>query len=90
MTTLTTPGGSILAIICRVSTGAMAEFSAGLTTTVLPVTSAWGSLAPRIESGQFHGTISAATPRGWRVTMVSNGGPIGAGPMTSSTMIRSP
>lgn len=35
-----------------------------LITTVFPEISACGNFAPRIESGQFQGTISAATPRG--------------------------
>jgi hypothetical protein len=69
-------GGSILAMICKVIVGTNAEFCAGFTTTVFPVISACGSLAPRIDNGQFHGTIRAATPRGWRITMVSNGGPL--------------
>jgi hypothetical protein len=39
--------------------------SAGLTMTVLPVTSAATVMPQQIASGKFHGLMTTATPRGW-------------------------
>ena len=93
---LTTPGGSISAIIATVCAGAMADCCGSLMTTVLPASSACGSLAPRIDSGQFHGTMSSATPRGLRAMTVSNGGPdrrssaISRGALSATSVNREP
>src|SRR5919109_3798062 len=72
-TTLITPGGRASAISLIVWTVASGDDDDGLITTVLPAMSAWGSFAPRIESGQFQGMISAATPIGRLVTMLRSG-----------------
>src|ERR1700692_227861 len=72
---LMTPGGRISAIRLIVNAGVRHDSFDGFTTTVLPANRACGSLAPRIESGQFHGTTRVATPRGWRKISVSKGGP---------------
>src|SRR5699024_4811204 len=47
----------------------------GLTTTVLPAISAYGSDAPRMATGQLNGTIMVTTLIGLCDTRVSIGGP---------------
>ncbi len=39
--------------------------SAGLTITVLPMTSAATVMPQQMASGKFHGLMTTATPRGW-------------------------
>ena len=66
VTTLRTPGGkSVCSATRRPSRVAFHGVSgAGLSTTVLPVASAWPSLLSVTSSGKFHGTIAPTTPTG--------------------------
>ena len=71
LTTLTTPGGKPAAsksgAIARIEADAC---SAGFSTTVFPAASAAPTLAARIASGEFQGTIRPTTPRGsWSVKL---------------------
>ena len=69
VTQLTTPGGKPASAIRSISfsTGSGAS-SDGLTTTVLPAASAGAKRQSASDSGEFHGTIAATTPRGsWMV-----------------------
>ena len=69
-----TPGGSSAAISATVRTNDSGVVGGALTTTVLPATSACGSDAARIASGQLNGTIRLTTPSGRWETCVRNGG----------------
>ena len=64
------PGGmSVCSAISRPSRVALNGVSgAGLSTTVLPVASAWPSLWMVTSNGKFHGTIAPTTPTGSRQT----------------------
>ena len=73
-TTLSTPGGSSAAISATVRTNDSGVVGGALTTTVLPATSACGSEAARMASGQLNGTIRLTTPSGTCVTRVLYGG----------------
>ena len=64
VTTLSTPGGRCCATSWAVRTVASGAVGGGLTTTVLPASSAWGSEAARIASGQLNGTMIVTTPSG--------------------------
>jgi hypothetical protein len=64
VTTLTTPGGRSAATRWTVRTVASGAVGGGLTTTVLPATSACGSEAARMASGQLKGTMMVTTPSG--------------------------
>ncbi len=67
-TMFTTPTGRSMTSNNRVADSG--AFSAGFTTTVLPEASS-GPRALRIDTTmKFHGTITAATPRGCRTTTV--------------------
>ena len=70
VTTLTTPGGmSVRSAIKRPRRVALKGVSgAGLSTTVLPVASAWPILWIVTSNGKFHGTIAPTTPTGSRQT----------------------
>ncbi|MCY1432985.1 hypothetical protein D9M71_490030 [compost metagenome] len=63
-TTLTTPGGSSSLI----SSPSLSEVSGvkgdGLSTTVLPATSAGASFQTASRTGKFHGTMAPTTPIG--------------------------
>ena len=71
VTTLTTPAGmSVFSAISRPRRVALnGVFGAGLSTTVLPVPSAWPSLLRVTSKGKFHGTIAPTTPTGSRQTL---------------------
>ena len=63
--TLNTPAGNIPPITrasCSVASGVV---PAGLTTIVLPASSAGGILKAASISGKFQGTIAPTTPSGW-------------------------
>ncbi len=87
-TTLSTPGGSCVAMCSTVRTNDSGVVGGALTTTVLPATSAWGSDAARIASGQLKGTISETTPSGSRLICVRNGG-AGSSRTAATTSARS-
>lgn len=53
LTTLRTPGGSASLMSFSVRVVASGAVGGTLMTTVLPPSSAWGSLAPMIDSGQL-------------------------------------
>ena len=55
VTTFSTPGGSFSATRCTTRVVASGADGGGLTITVLPASSAWGSEAPRIAIGQLNG-----------------------------------
>ena len=57
---------------------------AGLSTTVLPVASAWPSLLIVTSNGKFHGTIAPTTPTGSFQIRRRLGSPIWPGPSGSS------
>ena len=59
----------------EVRTNASGVVGGALTTVVLPATSACGSEAPRIASGQLNGTMIETTPSGSRAIVVRSGGP---------------
>ena len=59
--------------------------SAGLNTTVLPVTSAAVTMPVGIASGKFQGAMTTPTPRGWyRYSFASPGGCSSGAPAPSS------
>jgi hypothetical protein len=64
VTTFSTPGGSSWATCCTVRTVASGQVGGGLTTTVLPASSACGREAARMASGQLNGTMIVTTPSG--------------------------
>ena len=68
VTTLTTPAGmSVFSAMRRPRSVAFHGVSgAGLSTTVLPVASAWPSLCEVTSNGKFHGTMAPTTPTGSR------------------------
>ena len=75
VTTLSTPGGRPASV--RISASASVVngvVSAGLATTVLPVSSAGPSLLESSVVGKFHGTIAPTTPSGRRSTVPSTPG----------------
>ena len=72
--TLTTPAGTRLAAMIFPSASAESGVSGdGLSTTVLPVTSAIASFQQAMRCGKFHGTIAAQTPSGSRRTTLRPG-----------------
>lgn len=61
---------SVFSAISRPSRVALnGVFGAGLSTTVLPVPSAWPSLLRVTSNGKFHGTMAPTTPTGSRQTL---------------------
>jgi hypothetical protein len=66
-TTLRTPGGSpASSSACTSGRAVRVAASAGLSTTVLPKTSAGASFHVGIAAGKFHGVTSPTTPTGRR------------------------
>ena len=62
---------SVFSAISRPSRFALnGVFGAGLSTTVLPLPSAWPSLLRVTSNGKFHGTIAPTTPTGSRHTLM--------------------
>ena len=80
VTTLSTPGGrSVCSAASRPSSAATHGVSgAGLSTTVLPASSAGPTLARLIWLGKFHGVIAATTPIASRRIVRRVGMPIGS------------
>ena len=69
-TMLTTPFGMPASASSSTKRSASAGVSvAGLSTTVLPQTSAGISFQDGIATGKFHGVIAPTTPIGWRTLM---------------------
>ncbi len=62
VTTLSAPGGSRPAICSMVLISASGQVSGGLTTTVLPASSAGMICMKASPTGPFHGTIDTTTP----------------------------
>src|SRR5699024_4848496 len=75
VTTFSTPAGRCFAIRCTARVVASGAEGGGLTTTVLPAISAYGSEAPRMATGQLNGTIIVTTPICLCDISVSDGGP---------------
>ena len=66
-TTLSTPGGSPASARISTKSAVHAGVSvAGLSTTVLPATSAGAAFHTGIAHGKFQGAISPTGPSGWR------------------------
>jgi hypothetical protein len=70
VTTVSTPGGSCAAIRCSDSVRASGQASGGLTTAVLPASSAGTTCEWARVTGQLKGTITSATPSGRRISTI--------------------
>ena len=68
LTTLSTPGGSTSRRTSPSRSVASGVNGDGLSTTVLPASSAGAIFQAASDSGKFHGVIAATTPTGRRTT----------------------
>ncbi len=66
VTRFTTPGGSVSAKIPAARPNANGANVEGLTTTGFPAINAGAIIRNPSVKGEFHGTITAVTPTGWR------------------------
>ena len=67
VTMLSTPGGRPASRDSSANSSAVSEvYSAGFSTTVLPIASAGATFQASIKSGKFHGMIAPQTPSGSR------------------------